>query len=284
MAKLGYYTSAIIHFNNLDTLPLPFEPYCLADALLDWGELMAKIKIFQIPSTQKNIFCRIKEYYDPLYEVTLTKNYIGWNLSGLTSKTEERWQKLPPIFLSDKWTDYQFSGKLGIEQNLISNEDACKITTTQAKMLNLIQNGGILSKSCLSKKLNVGQKYIKQFYDEFFSKNLIKRFSILSNAGLLSKVWITFLGPRLNSDLVLFNNVIQHMKFFPFSYLFFNDNNLDSGVRIILSGLLWMPSFWYDDLYKVWFDLMKEGFVPKISISQDKVKWGIDLVQTYDFR
>ncbi|MFX0125773.1 MAG: hypothetical protein ACFFAE_19280 [Candidatus Hodarchaeota archaeon] len=283
MAKLGYYSSAIIHLKNLDVSPLPFEPYCLVDTLLDWGELMAKIKIFQIPSTQKNIFCEIKDYFEPLYEITLTKNYIGWNLSGLTSKTEVRWQELPPIFLSDEWIDHQFSGELGIEQNLISNEDACKITTTQAKMLDLIQNGMILSKNCLSNKLNVGQKYIKQFYNEFFSKNLITRFSILSNVGLLSKVWITLLGPRLNSDLVLFNNVIQHLKFFPFSYLFYNDNNLDSKGRIILSGLLWMPSSWYDDLYKVWFDLMKEGFMPKISICQGEVKWGIDLVQTYNF-
>ena len=283
IAKLGYYTSTIIHIDNLDILPPIFKPYCLVDVLLDWGEFMAKMKILQIPSTQKSVFCEIKDYFEPLYEVTLTKNYIGWNLNSLTSKTEERWQNLPPIFLCDKWTDHQFSGKLGVEQNLISNKNTFKITTTQARMLDLIQNGTIMSKRYLSKKLNIGQKYIKQFFDEFFLKRLIKRFSILSNIGLGSKVWITLLGPRSNSGIDLLNNIIKHLKFFPFTYLFYNDNNLDSRGRIILTGLLCMPSSWYDDLYNVWFDLLEEGFVPKININQGNVKWGIDLEQTYDF-
>lgn len=283
MAKLGYYTSAIIHIENLDSLPMSFEPYCLVDVLLEWGEFMAKIKIFQIPATQKIIFCKIKDYFEPLYEITLTNNYIGWNLNGLTSKTEERWQELPPIFRCDKWTDHQFSGKLGIEQNLIYNENACKITTTQARMLDLIQNGTVMSKSCLSKKLNVGQKYIKQFYDEFFLKKLVKRFSILSNIGLLSKVWITLLGPRSNSGATLLYNVIEHLKFFPFTYLFYNNYNLDSRGRIMLTGQLWIPSSWFDDFYKVWLDLFDEGVLPKINISQGTIKLGIDIHQTTIF-
>lgn len=283
LAKLGYYTSAIIHIDNLDMLPLLFDPYCLVDVLLDWGEFMAKLKIFQIPSTQKIVFCKIKDYFDPLYAVTLTKNYIGWNLSGLTFKGEERWQTLPPKFMCDTWTNHQFSGKFGVEQNLFYNEKTVKITNTQARMLDLIQNGTLLSKIYLSKKLNVGQKYIKQFFDDFFLKRLIKRFSILSNIGLQSKVWVTLLGPRSNSGIALLYDIIEYLKFFPFTYLFYNVNNLDSGGRIMLTGLLWMPSTWFVDLYEILISLKEEGFVPKINISQGKIKWGIDLEQTYDF-
>ncbi len=282
MAKLGYYTSAIIHIDHLDLIPQSFNPYCLIDVLIDWGEVIAKLKIFQIPSTQKTVFCKIKDYFKPLYEVTLTKNYIGWNLTGLTSKIEGRWQKLPPIFMCDKWTDHQFSKAFGVKQNLISNERTFKITNAQAKMLNLIQNGTLMSKSFLSKKINIGQKYIKQFFDCFFSKRLIQRFSILSNTGLQSNVWITLLGPRSNSSIALLYNIIEHLKFFPFIYLFYNDYNLDSGGRVMLTGLLQIPSSWFEDLCTVWFDLMEESFVPKVNINQGKIKWGIDIERTYD--
>ncbi|MFX0120986.1 MAG: hypothetical protein ACFE9A_16490 [Candidatus Hodarchaeota archaeon] len=283
MAKLGYYTSAIIHIDNLDILPLHFEPYCLVDVILDWGECISKLKIFQIPSTQKSVFCKIKDFFDPLYEITLTKNYIGWNLSGLSTKIEERWQKLPPIFICDTWIDHQFSEKFGVEQSLISNDNIIRITNKQARMLDLIQNGTSLSKIYLSKKLKVGQKYIKQFFDDFFLKRLINRFTILSNIGLQSKVWITLVGPRSRSNVNLLHNIIEHLKLVPFNYLFYNDNNLDLGGRLILTGFLWMPSSWFADFSTSWMKLKDEGFVPKILISQGLIKWGVELEKTYDF-
>ncbi|MFX1336764.1 MAG: hypothetical protein ACFFAM_20175 [Promethearchaeota archaeon] len=283
MAKLGYYTSAIIHNDNLDMLPIHFESYCLVDVTLDWGDFISKLKIFQIPSTQKSVFCEIKDYFDPLYEVTLTKNYIGWNLSELSTKIEERWQKTPPIFMCDTWIDQQFSGTFGVEQNLISNDNTIRITNKQARMLDLIQNGTSMSKIYLSKKLKVGQKYIKQFFDEFFLKRLINRFTILSNIGLQSKVWITLMGPRSRSHVNLLHNIIEHLKLVPFNYIFYNDNNLDLGGRLMLTGFLWMPSSWFVDFSTSWMKLKNEGFVPKILISQGLIKWGVELEKTYDF-
>jgi hypothetical protein len=280
MAKLGYYTSAIIHYDNNEKFPVEFQSCCLADVPIDWGELKAKIKIFQIHNNNKTVCEVIKEHFNPLYEVTLTRNNIGWNLSGLTPKKDHRWKKKPSVYKCDRWNDYQFSGQNGIEKNLLPDFHEVKISQTQIKMLEIIQKG-TTSNYHLSKTLKVGQKYIKRFYEDFFTKKLIQRFTMLMNIGLQSKVWVTLLGPRSNKNIAFLKNVVEHLKSFPFSYLFYNDNNLDTNGRLLLTGMVWMPSTWFGDFYSVWVHLMDHEFIPKINLSQGSIKSGIDLMNSY---
>lgn len=280
MAKLGYYTSAIIHYDRNEKYLPELQSCCLADVPIDWGELRAKIKIFQIHTNNKAVCEEIKAQFDPLYEVTLTKNTIGWNLNGLTPDSNCRWKKKPSVFKGDLWKDSRFSGHYGIEQHLLPDLQAVRISPTQVKMLDIIQKG-ITTNYHLSKTLKVGQKYIKRFYDDFFTKKLIHRFTMLMNIGLQSKVWITLLGPRSNKNVAFLTNVVEHLKSFPFSYILYNDNNLDNTGRLMLTGMVWMPCSWFGDFHSVWVHLMDHDFIPKINISQGSIKWGVNIFDTF---
>ena len=282
MALLGYYTSAIIHLEHFDDIPPTMEPYCLVDVPIDWGEKVGKIKIFQVPYSRKNLMGEIKDYFNSLYEMTLTKSYIGWNLSGLTTDIDNRWRVLPPIFLGDRWSDTLIAEGVGIEHNLFNDMTVVKISETQAKMLDLLQVEAT-SNVHLSQTLGVTPKYIQQFYEYFFEQRLIDRFLQIGHVGLDSKVWITLLGSKSDSNFSLLNNIVEHLKFFPFSWIFYNEKNLDLDGKPLLAGVLWIPSSWFVDFYGVWIHLIDLGFVPKINISQGVIKWGSDIQKTYDF-
>lgn len=281
MAQMGYHTSAIIHFDHFDDFPSKMELYCLADVPIDWGEDIAKIKILQIPYSRKDLLGEIKEYFNALYDITLTKSYIGWNLSGLTPEVDKRWTVLPPVFLGDNWIDNIVSEGSGIEYDLFNDMTAVKLTQTQAKMLDLLQTEAIPSVH-LAQTLNVTPKYIKQYYEYFFANKLVSRFSILGQIGLNSKVWITLLGTQSTSCDAL-TDIVEHLKLFPFSYLFYNEKKLDYEGRALLAGLIWIPSSWFIDFYGAWIHLIENGFIPKVNLCQGVIKWGVDVSKTYDF-
>ena len=280
MAKMGFYTSIIIHTDRNKETPFTFERYCLADIPIDWGESLAKLKIFVIHSTNKKICKEIKTFFDPLYEVTLTKSSIGWNLNSLTPKTEDRWKLLPSVFQGGRWENHHISGQFSLEHNLLPTGDGLKLNETRLKMLDIIQKGS-LSNYHLSKMLKVGQKYIKHFYEDFFANQLVQRFTMLMNIGLSSKVCIILLGPKSNRKISLLENIVEHLKSFPFSYIFYNNRNLDSNGRLILAGSISMPSSWLADFHSVWMRLIDHGFFPKLNISQGIIKRGINLSNTY---
>ncbi|MHA2226254.1 MAG: hypothetical protein ACXAC8_13680 [Candidatus Hodarchaeales archaeon] len=280
MARIGYQSSAIIHFDNFNDCPPKMGHYCLSDVPIDWGEEIAKIKIFQVPYDRKDIMGEIKDHFNSLYDITLTRSYMGWNLSGLTPEIDNRWKIFPPIFLGESWTDPIISEGAGIEKNLFNDMTEVKLSQTQVKMLDLLQIEAKASVH-LAQTLNVTPKYIKQYYDYFHSQNIISRFSILGHLGLDSKVWITLLGTK-SDDFKKLSSIVEHLKCFPFSYLFYNEKNLDNKGRPLLAGLIWIPSSWFIDFYGAWIHLIEDGFVPKINICQGVIKWGIDIYKTYN--
>lgn len=282
LAKLGYQTYAIVHLDNIDQAPLDLEPFCLVDVPIDWGEEIAKLKIFQVPYSRTNILRKIKDYFDSKYEVTLTKSYLGWNLSGLTPSVAKRWKVLPPIFLGESWDDFLLSEGTGIEYNLFNDMTTLRISKNQAKMLDLLQIEAV-SKAHLSQTLGLTPKYIQQFYDYFIGHDLISRFSQIGHVGLDNKIWITLIGSPSKSNFSLLSNIVEHLKFFPFSWLFYNEKNFDLNSRPLLAGILWLPSSWFVDFYAVWVHLIDLGFVPKININQGVVKWSIEINNTYNF-
>ena len=147
-------------------------------------------------------------------------------------------------------------------------------------MLDVIQKE-TTSNFHLSNILQVGQKYIKRFYDDLFAKKLIRRFSVLMNIGLQSKVCITLLGSQSNPNLDMLKKIVEHLKSFPSSYLLYNDKNLDIDRKLVLVGLLWMPSSWLEDFYRVWIHLQNYSFIPKFNINQGVIKWGTNILETY---
>ncbi|MFW9779487.1 MAG: hypothetical protein ACFFE8_11585 [Candidatus Heimdallarchaeota archaeon] len=282
LAKLGYNSFAIIHKEQFENLPPSIEPFCLADIPIDWGERVAKIKIFQIPYTKKILLSGIREFYRPVYEITLTKSYLGWNLSGLKPVIADRWKIYPPIFNGEQWSDIVLSQYNGIEQNLFNDLTAIRISKVQAKMLDLLQIEALTNKH-ISKTLGLTPKYVQEYFELFIEKELISRFLQIGHMGLDSKVWITLIGSEGNNDYNLLTNIVEHLKFFPFSWLFYNENKMDAGTRPLLAGLLWFPSSWFVDFYGIWIQLINHGFIPKVNMRQGVIKWNIEIGKTYDF-
>ena len=83
-------------------------------------------------------------------------------------------------------------------------------------------------------------------------------------------------------DFTIIPKIVEHLKFFPFCYLFYNENILESLGRSLLTGLIWIPPTWFVDFYATWILLADHGFVPKINMSQGVIKWGVDIAKTYD--
>ncbi|MFW9854733.1 MAG: hypothetical protein ACFFFG_06715 [Candidatus Thorarchaeota archaeon] len=282
LAKLGYNSFAIIHKDKFENLPPSFKPFCLADIPIDWGKKVAKIKIFQIPFTNKILLSSIREFYRPVYEIALTKSFLGWNLSGLKPSTADRWKIYPPIFIGEQWSDIVLSEDSGIEQNLFNDLTALKISKVQAKMLDLLQVEAIANKH-ISKTLGITPKYVQEYFELFMETELITRFLQIGHMGLDSKVWITLIGSEGNNDYNLLNNIVEHLKFFPFSWLFYNESKMDTDTRPLLAGLLWFPSSWFVDFYGVWIQLIDHGYIPKVNMRQGVIKWNIEISKTYDF-
>ncbi len=99
--------------------------------------------------------------------------------------------------------------------------------------------------------------------------------------GLDLKIGVTLLAPFSSSKLTIIERIVNRLKFFPFYFLMYNENDLDLFGKMLLIGLIRTPSRWITQFYKQWMQLSKYGFVPKLVIDQTDVKWGIDLVKTY---
>ncbi|MFX0183061.1 MAG: hypothetical protein ACFE95_08275 [Candidatus Hodarchaeota archaeon] len=280
MAKLGYQTVAII----TDTInnPSKFEPYCLASIPIDLCQNIGRIHIFQVPFTKQHLWRQIRNQLNPKKSIMLTKSYIGYNLIGLSLNEKQRWNVLPPILLAKDWSENLVSEEKGIEHNLFNDMTTLNISKTQAEMLNVIQSG-IMTNVDLSNFLGVTQKYIKQFFDYFFDMKLIKRFTILSHIGLDLNVFLILQGAQSANNSKLLKNVANHLKFFPFSFLMYNEICLEPGVELLLVGLLRMPSSWITDFSDTWMKLAQNNFTPKLVINQGIIKWGINIPKTYDF-
>ena len=280
MAKLGYETVAVMHQEKNTTIDLEIDPYCLLNIPIDCGESMGKVKVFQIPYQQRSIWQKIKERYTPHHLITLTKSYIGYNLTGLDPQPNNRWTILPPILDHHHWQDSCIAEGAGIEMNLFNDMSCCKLSQNEIIMLNLIQNG-TMSNIHLSTTLHVTPKYIKQFFRHFFEQKLIKRFTTLAHLGLDLKVGIYLLGKEEAQDYTLLPKIINHLKFFPFTFLLYTESNVDQCNKLFITGLVRMPSQWITDFATQWFDLVKEAFIPKLVIEQGKYNWGINLTRTY---
>jgi hypothetical protein len=250
------------------------------DMPIDLGSKLGRIKVFQIPHSQNCDWKTLTDNLQLLNSNILTRSYIGYDLTGLTCNPEQRWEILPPIMRGSSWDEIFISEATGVEFGLFKNETKLKISATELKMLNLIQNG-TMTNVHLSETLGVTPKYIKQFFDHFFTEKLIHRFSPLSHLGLDLKIGVTLLAPFSSDKLPILERIVNHLKFFPFCFLLYNEIDLDVDGKMLLIGLIRTPSRWIAQFYKQWMQLSKYGFVPKIVIDQTDVKWGIDLVNTY---
>ena len=283
MAKLGYHTISITHLESDSSIPSEIDHYCLLDMPIDLGDELGRIKVLQIPVSQISNWNVITDYLHPLNYITLTKSYIGYNLAGLTCNPEERWKLFPPIMKGGFWDEIYVSESAGINLNLFKNTSGLKVSNTELKMLNLIQNG-TMTNVHLSETLGVTPKYIKQFFDHFFSEKLIHRFSPLSHIGLDLKIGLTLIAPFTDDKLPILERIVNHLKFFPFCFLMYNDLDLDLYNKMLLLGLIRIPSHWITQFSNQWMKLSKYGFIPKFVIESTNAKWGIDLENTYPMK
>ncbi len=279
MAKLGYHSISVVHLND-SPVPSEIDNYCLMDIPIDLGSKLGRIKVLQLPVSQIAYWNIVTEYLHPLNFITLTRSYIGYNLTGLTCNPEHRWKILPPILKGSSWDDMYVSENTGVSFNLFKNNSKLKVSVTELKMLNLIQNG-TMTNVHLSETLGVTSKYIKQFFDHFFAEKLIYRFSPLSHIGIDLKIGVTILAPFMESKLPILQRIVNHLKFFPFSFLMYNEFDLDLCGKMFLIGLIRIPSHWITLFFNQWMKLSKYGFIPKLVVEHTNAKWGIDLEKTY---
>jgi len=281
VSKLGYETYAYIH---QDELPAGSElsDFQLASVPIDLGEKHGFISIYQVPYRKNKVLSRLKTQLEPKSEILLAKSYLGFNLTGFTAKADHRWQVLPPIFRGNHWDETFISAGSGFEDDFLDEYRVLELTMTQARMLDLIQNG-TTSNTYLSKTLSVNRKYVREYFKYFLDNGLIRRFTMLQNIGLDVKVWITIIGPNNHECNSVLPKIIEHLKFFPFNFLFYTDTSTTANNRALITGLIRIPSSWLVDFAGHFLNLTKLGFNPKYTISKGTIRWGVEIRKTYDF-
>jgi DNA-binding Lrp family transcriptional regulator len=282
-SKLGYETHLLI---SKGESPLESNSYCLADVPFDYGHKMGRLQILQIPIWKQEIY--MKFYNSPKKNrlKTLTDAFIGWNLNALTAKPEKRWCQEPPILTHHNWDSSLIGESKGITYDLTPTFNTPQLNKLEVKVLNTFGKYGARYETVISSQLNVTEKYITEVWKKIFDSKLLHRFAVFSNIGLKVKPWITLQGKlgESNENSRMLKNIIEHLKLFPFSYLYYklHDDEDKSNGGPFLTGLIYLPPHWVTDFSSKWLELSKYGFHPKIDFSRDRViKWNIDLANTY---
>jgi hypothetical protein len=110
---------------------------------------------------------------------------------------------------------------------------------------------------------------------------LIHRYPIISNIGLNAKPWVTLVGHD-NSDFQILNSmilkIVEHLKLFPFSFLFYRLSQDSDDDPPLLTGLLYYPTSWMTEFNIKWAKLAEFGFIPSIEFSYNrKLRWNVDI-------
>ncbi|MHA1330610.1 MAG: hypothetical protein ACTSR2_06005 [Candidatus Hodarchaeales archaeon] len=289
VGKLGYEThvSFVTKKEFEQKIDKDYKNYCLAVIPLETlPELSQNEKyllvINQIPIPQSEVFQTFSSISKGLFFRKISKSYIGWNLSAIHSDLKQRWKITPPILSTQSWDRKIISEDNGITYNLNPQEYYLELSPTELKLLSLFEKYGLVKDKKLARMLNVNVNTIKETWRRIIRRKLLHRFTFITNIGLDFKPWITILGEpdQTTSDLML--NIVEHLKFFPFTYIFYDTNIENDRSGPIITGLLYMPLSWVNDFFYKFSLLTELGLETQVSLAHNRViKQNINLLETY---
>ena len=289
IGKLGYETFfAIIPQDWVNKDFSNYQQYLLAIIPLDSlsnmmkSELGRKLVIFQIPIHRNEIFRFFIDKISDNVCQQLSHGYIGWNIATMHPKIAKRWKIAPPILKSQIWTDQLISEGNGISYNLNPQEYFPTLTPTELKCLSYFERYGFVQSKRLAENLEVETKTIKETWRRINQRKLMHRFVYIANIGLDFKPWITIIGDYQKHSPEFIHKIIEHLKFFPFSYLYYNEGDSKTQSLPLITGLLYMPPEWIDAFFHKFSLLTEYGFNIQISFAHNRViKQNINLLGTY---
>jgi AraC-like DNA-binding protein len=241
--------------------------------------------ISQFPYQNNRVYTHLKHEHQPSLLQQMSHSYIGWNLRSLTPSVENRWRTLPPIISVHDWSDKMISEDNGITYDLIPQPAAPKLSPIETKILSWYVKRGTLQDTYLARSLGVTPKYISETVTYLLKKRLMHKFTIVDNIGLTLKPWIILLGRKeyeITPEFI--DNIVEHLKFFPFVNLFYDYGNSSGNVRPVVTGIVWLPPTWIATFSDSLSRLSKHGFDVHISYNYGRVvKWNISIADTYSY-
>ncbi|NHJ02649.1 MAG: hypothetical protein EAX86_10965 [Candidatus Heimdallarchaeota archaeon] len=275
-ARIGYKTSVFYHL-KLDQEKSIYPHIILSFPLSTDRKLNATVVQYPYRGTKK--YSELRTFFNT-DQIQLNKEYRGWNFATLTSYPSNRWNYRPPLIQpGGSWTKRVLSSNDGITFDLNPEFDPYELTYREARILAYISKYGTFSETDLSKQLKVTRSYITSDWKALLRRKIISRFPIFSNLGLDSWFYISIRNLTLNSILTM-EDIIQHLKFFPYCNLIYNDKKGD------LLGLICLPSKWVSSF------IFQLCYLPKIVpgcafnyyIGPDiHNPWGFDIEGTYNW-
>ncbi|MHA1972516.1 MAG: hypothetical protein ACTSW1_05975 [Candidatus Hodarchaeales archaeon] len=285
IGKLGYETFfSLLDEKEFERKLKNNKKFCLAKIpMIDIVQNKSyNLLISQIPLHKSEIYQNFAKACDNIIFEKISSSYIGWNLSAIHPSPAQRWSVLPPILSTQNWGDKIISANNGINYNLMPQEYYPKLSSTELKLLSYFEKYGFVRDKKLAETFKVSLDTIKDAWESVCEKKLIHRFTFLSNIGLDFKPWITILGDTERSTLELMSNIVEHLKFFPFSYIFFQTDKNESNFRSLITGLLHMPSTWANDFFYKFSLLTELRLGVQVNLGHKRiVKQNINLMKTY---
>ncbi|MHA2227000.1 MAG: hypothetical protein ACXAC8_17425 [Candidatus Hodarchaeales archaeon] len=289
LAKIGYET----YFSICENIEFPFNDFCRANIPFNVSFRENKslinnkyrLVIFQIPFNKTEVYDSIKNLTNTIYWRKLSFSYIGNNLSSLTPSVESRWKIMPPILSIMDWNDEIViaNSDNGITYDLSPNSNPSTLSSSDVKVLSLFENYGKLKNVDIAKKTGLTEKYIREVWTRISDFDLVRRLPILTNIGLDVKLWISIFGNETKTQNVAIERVIEHLKCFPFTWLFYDHQDLNKRRNSLITGLIYIPSSWVNPFFVKFSKLSDYGFTTQLDMSYHNrdLKWNINLLKTY---
>lgn len=291
MGQLGYESYlSILPQTEDSSFYEKFDNYCLAKIPIncinpnnsinpinpiDQNNLL--LIISQLPIHKTNLYNTLKTGFNHIFYAELFNSYIGWNLNSLTPSINERWEIKPPILSISSWNESIISENNGIEYDLKPQKYYHHLTPTEINILSHFEKYSTGRDRDLARSFGITEKTLKSAWKKIIRNKLLHRFIILSNIGLDIRPWITIIGTK-NSHKIM-SNIVEHLKFFPFSYFFYNTSK--NSIPLV-SGLIYLPPSWVSDFFYKFTQLSDFGLTIDINFSFNRlVKPNISLKETY---
>jgi hypothetical protein len=171
----------------------------------------------------------------------------------------------------------------GITYDLSPNSNPSTLSSSDVKVLSLFENYGKLKNVDIAKKTGLTEKYIREVWTRISDFDLVRRLPILTNIGLDVKLWISIFGNETKTQNVAIERVIEHLKCFPFTWLFYDHQDLNKRRNSLITGLIYIPSSWVNPFFVKFSKLSDYGFTTQLDMSYHNrdLKWNINLLKTY---
>ncbi|MHA2245035.1 MAG: hypothetical protein ACXADY_08705 [Candidatus Hodarchaeales archaeon] len=166
--------------------------------------------------------------------------------------------------------------------DLSPDVDPYRLSSIDVKVLSLFEKYHELKNVEMAKEAGINEKTVQRVWARISKMNLIRRFAFIRNLGFDIKPWISIIGHDSITQGPIIERIIDQLRCFPFSWLFYDLGDIDMGSSPIIAGLVYLPACWVKDFFVKFNLLSNYGFSTKIDISYDRsIKWNINLSKTY---